>query len=194
MWDMKIIAEPSKELFIEMLTRDVTLSSAIIDLVDNSVDGAKRISRDANYDGLWVKIAIDKESFRVEDNCGGFSYDLAKNHAFNFGHQKDYNQKVPGGVGNFGVGMKRTFFKLGREFFVESRTQNEHFTIHEDIEEWKKHNEWSFEFETLERDIEIENGDVAGTTVEVRKLRPNVSNAFAIASELDKLVLASALF
>jgi len=35
-----INVEPTKELFIYMLTRDVGLENAIIDLIDNSVDGA----------------------------------------------------------------------------------------------------------------------------------------------------------
>lgn len=42
---MRINASPTKELFIFMLTRDVQLSRAIIDLVDNCVDGANRLAR-----------------------------------------------------------------------------------------------------------------------------------------------------
>jgi hypothetical protein len=49
---MRIKASPSKEFFIHMLTRDVQLSRAIIDLVDNSVDGAKRLRGDGRFDGL----------------------------------------------------------------------------------------------------------------------------------------------
>jgi hypothetical protein len=36
-FDMTIQANPSKEFFVEMLTKDISLSECIMDLVDNSV-------------------------------------------------------------------------------------------------------------------------------------------------------------
>ena len=39
----KFNADPTKDFFIHMLTRDIPLERAIIDLVDNSVDGAKNV-------------------------------------------------------------------------------------------------------------------------------------------------------
>jgi hypothetical protein len=51
-----INAEPTKDLFIDMLVRDIPLISAIIDLVDNSVDGAIRLQDDENYENFWIKI------------------------------------------------------------------------------------------------------------------------------------------
>ena len=44
-----INASPTKEFFVEMLTKDVSLSLAILDLVDNSVDGALRMRGDQNF-------------------------------------------------------------------------------------------------------------------------------------------------
>jgi hypothetical protein len=40
-----ISAEPTKSFFVDMLTRDIALEQAILDLVDNSVDGAKAADR-----------------------------------------------------------------------------------------------------------------------------------------------------
>ena len=34
-----------------MITRDISIEDAIMDLIDNSIDGAIRINKD-NYDGL----------------------------------------------------------------------------------------------------------------------------------------------
>lgn len=35
-------ADPAKAFFIDMLTRDISLEDAILDLLDNCVDGALR--------------------------------------------------------------------------------------------------------------------------------------------------------
>ena len=37
-----IHADPSKEFFIDMLTRDISLSECVLDLLDNSVHGLIR--------------------------------------------------------------------------------------------------------------------------------------------------------
>lgn len=47
-----IDASPTKDLFITMLVKDIDLIDAIVDLVDNCVDGARRIRRNNNYEDL----------------------------------------------------------------------------------------------------------------------------------------------
>lgn len=37
----KVNANPTKEFFISMLTRDIDIRAAILELIDNSIDGAK---------------------------------------------------------------------------------------------------------------------------------------------------------
>ena len=59
-------ANPTKELFIYMLTRDLSLRDAIGDLLDNCVDGALRLHSDKNYKGLFVNIEFDHSSFSVQ--------------------------------------------------------------------------------------------------------------------------------
>ena len=54
-------ANPTKDFFIQMLTKDIKLERAIIDLIDNSIDGAKNLRGDNNYEGLWVKINVSKD-------------------------------------------------------------------------------------------------------------------------------------
>ena len=39
----KVNANPTKEFFISMLTRDIDIRAAILELIDNSIDGAKRM-------------------------------------------------------------------------------------------------------------------------------------------------------
>ena len=38
-------ASPAKSLFVSMLTRDLTLEDAILDLLDNCVDGILRLGK-----------------------------------------------------------------------------------------------------------------------------------------------------
>ena len=39
-----IEGSPTKQFFIDMITRDISIEDAIIDLLDNSIDGANRMA------------------------------------------------------------------------------------------------------------------------------------------------------
>lgn len=123
-----IDASPTKDFFILMLVRDIELMDAIADLVDNCVDGARRTRPRGDYDGLWVRVETTAESFRIADNCGGIAVDLARNYAFRFGRPAGMPQ-TKHSVGQFGIGMKRALFKLGRKFTVDSTTTMSHFKV-----------------------------------------------------------------
>src|SRR4028119_2104506 len=109
-----IHAEPTKDLFIYMLVRDIPLIRAIIDLVDNSVDGATHLQSNENYKDFWIKISFNKEYFKIEDNCGGITVNEAEEYAFKFGRDNDA-QVTPKSIGRFGIGMKRAFFKMEKK-------------------------------------------------------------------------------
>ena len=135
--DRTVHAEPTKEFFIEMLVRDIALTRAIIDLVDNSVDGARRKRPKGQYGGLWIEITANEREFEAKDNCGGIPLETARRYAFRFG-RPDGMKATPHSVGQFGVGMKRALFKLGARFRVVSSTANEQFEIDQDVEEWRR--------------------------------------------------------
>ncbi|MEL6260324.1 MAG: hypothetical protein AAFR12_04585 [Cyanobacteria bacterium J06626_6] len=42
-----INAAPTKTFFVDMLTRDIDLKDAILDLLDNCIDGIQRVTREA---------------------------------------------------------------------------------------------------------------------------------------------------
>lgn len=183
--NLEIDARPTKDLFIDMLVKDIPLIRAIIDLVDNSVDGALRIGG-TDYDGLWVRVICEKNLFKISDNCGGMSVDLARNYAFRFG-RPDGMKKLPHSVGQFGVGMKRALFKLGSNFKVESLTKNSRFVVEEDVKKWKEDKEtWHFNFKELEEDIKVPK-DNQGTTIIVQPLDADVSTQFALQNFQKKL-------
>ena len=80
-------ALPAKEFFISMLTRDISLGDCILDLLDNSVDGARRSSPDADpnrLSGFYVHLRLDSQEFEIEDNCGGIPLADAREYAFQF--------------------------------------------------------------------------------------------------------------
>ncbi|HKP36379.1 MAG TPA: ATP-binding protein [Pyrinomonadaceae bacterium] len=172
-------AEPTKELLIQSLVKDIPLSRAIIDLVDNSVDGARAIRGTKRYSGLFVHLRISNDAFEIEDNCGGMSVEVAREYAFRFGRPTNMPRRLntPHSVGQFGVGMKRAIFKLGRVFYVESRTKNSYFIVKENVDDWKTRKDadgnelWNFRFTppVVEGDPQPPN-ERRGTTIKVTKL------------------------
>ena len=180
--DTTVDAGAEKRFFIEMLTKDIELLPAIVDLVDNSVDGARGLHPDGNLSGQWVKIEFGDDSFTISDNSGGISVDIARHYAFRFGRSKDFTG-VKRSVGQFGVGMKRAIFKIGQAFAVQSAfrgspgaNDGSRFDLSVDVEEWAQQDEWTFQFGSVEESIALDADEVAGTLISVTKLHPSVQD------------------
>jgi hypothetical protein len=172
-------AEPTKEFFIQMLTKDIKLERAIIDLIDNSIDGAKKKRVNEDFNGLWIKINIEKDSFSIKDNCGGFSLEIAKNYAFMFGRPEGNANEIKHSVGRFGVGMKRALFKIGSRFEVESKCESDHFQIEVDVEKWRTESkDWSFGFNMIDKNTD-DLGNEDGVFIKVQNLNNDVLEEFA---------------
>lgn len=125
-------ASPTKQFFVSMLTRDISLADAILDLVDNCLDGAMRIadSGKVDYAKHFVRIDLSKDHFSIEDNCGGIPRDVAKNYAFKMGREPDDDRDSDTEtIGMYGVGMKRAIFKMGREALVRTRHDKDTFEV-----------------------------------------------------------------
>lgn len=171
---------PTRALFVEMLTRDIHLDRAVLDLVDNSVDGAKRLrpGDEADYDGLEIRIILDGNRFSIWDNCGGIGIDIAKRYAFRFGRAKGMTA-TPGSVGQFGVGMKRALFKFGHHFSVVSTTVEDRFSLSVDVDAWEQEEgPWRFTFEESQSGLAIPV-DETGTEIVVTPLRHDASAQFS---------------
>lgn len=177
-----IKASPSKRFFIEMLTKDISIQKAIFDLVDNSIDAATSNSLDLKE--RVINIEIKEDLFTIHDNCGGIKKDIAINYAFNFGRPDQRTIKDVESIGRFGVGMKRCIFKLGNYFKIITNDGSETFIIEQDINEWKKSNEWEFEFRNSSSSNEI---NMFETKVEIKNLNPNISKSINIENFIDDL-------
>ncbi len=164
-----------------MLIRDIELIPAIIDLVDNSADGAKRLRKkpkDDRYAGLFVNVEVSPDRFVIEDNCGGMDVKLAREYAFKFGRAEDAKGPI-GEVGQFGIGMKRSLFKMGEKFTVASAAAKTRFTLPVKVPKWtaEKTTDWSFRFSEVEEDIKVPKGE-RGTKIVVEDLHEFVREDF----------------
>jgi len=177
-------ASPTKDFFIDMLTRDIGLEHAIIDLIDNSIDGALTLRPNEDFKGLWIKITINENEFKIEDNCGGFSLVTAQKYAFKFGRPST-RPDVDHSVGRFGVGMKRALFKMGNHFIVESRHTIDHFSVEVDVKKWSANDQTNWNFEYLDGGnlLTAENG----TCIIVDQLHNSIKSQFRISSYLNYL-------
>lgn len=184
-----INAQPTKDLFISMLTKDLPLEDAISDLVDNSVDGARRIHNNQDYKDQWVRIEAMENHFKIDDNCGGITVDDARKYAFRFGRAEDMPQ-TPGSIGRFGIGMKRALFKLGNNFRVVSTTKNSKFVVEVDVNEWKEkeEEEWQFVFRELEEGLKDVPTTRRGTSITVTSLDKSVSQSFGNTFFVNRLI------
>lgn len=182
-----IDGNPTKKFFIEMITRDISIEDAIIDLLDNSIDGANNVNPD-DYSGLEIELNVNSEEFSIKDNCGGFSLETAQKYAFRFG-RPDEAPKVNNTVGRFGIGMKRSLFKIGKNFIVESESAKDHFKVEVNVDEWSKRkqtviidgnietiiDDWSFNYQI------IDNNSLGykGTIIRVSNLNSEVKDLFS---------------
>jgi hypothetical protein len=193
----RIPANPARRFFVAMLVKDIELVPAILDLVDNSIDGAKRIRppldgddpgllgvqpdggegdvEPMRFDDLFVNIVVDGERFEIEDNCGGMSLEAARSYAFRFGRPETVQGPL-GEVGQFGVGMKRALFKLGSHFEITSMSPTDMFTLPVDVPSWMSDPspEWSFELSNFQEGLEHDLGET-GTTIEVTELHDTIA-------------------
>lgn len=179
--DRRVVhAEPTKDFFIRMITRDITLQDCIFDLLDNCLDGAAREIRHNNdtprearrYSGYEARIVLGPDLFEIKDNCGGITLTDAIDYAFHFGRRTDAPPDSDHSIGLYGIGMKRAVFKIGKEISVESHTIDDHFAVRIDVDKWAKSSDWDFGLEQLT------NSEEHGTTIRVRRLNPGIAEEF----------------
>ena len=170
-------ASPTKQFFVLMLTRDISLADAILDLLDNCLDGARRLAKDGavDYAKHFVKIEIAEDHFLIVDNCGGIPREVAKDYAFKMGREPDDNRDSDAEtIGMYGVGMKRAIFKMGRNAWVRTRHGDDTFEVPITLQ-WLEAKNW----DPLPINESSEQLDESGTTIYVGDLYEGVSRHFA---------------
>lgn len=182
----RVKAGATKELFIYMLVRDLVLRDAIGDLVDNSVDAVRRVVNTSaeepsefaltsdKYKGYYLTLTFDGSQFVIEDNCGGMEAETAREYAFRFGRDPSA-PPTPGSIGQFGIGMKRALFKLGRHFHITSKAANSSFELTIDVDKWLESPDWDFRFDDYSERPTLQ-AEARGMRIVVTRLNPDVSD------------------
>jgi hypothetical protein len=176
-----------------MITKDIAVEDCILDLLDNSIDGAHRTidASTEGYDaekplkGFGAELTLTENEFQIKDNCGGMTVIEAKDYAFRFGrHRSPADAETSDDlIGLYGIGMKRAIFKMGTLAVVRSSTSEEAFRVDIDVLNWIDTPErrtpgggWSFPLRRL--DV----WEPAGTEVTINGLYGLVQAQFADAS------------
>lgn len=180
---------PTKDFFISMITRDISLTDAIIELIDNCIDGVKRQGKE-DFDNYTIDIELNSNFFSIKDNCGGIDINIAREYAFKFGRPKEANKDENRAetTGTFGIGMKRALFKMGSHFFIESTALNSWFKLEIDVPVWASDDDnWDFEFTDYKEGIENKEPD-CGTYIKVTNLYPSISNSFSYNPYINEVI------
>lgn len=133
---------PTKSFLLKTLVKDIDLTDAILDLIDNSIDS--HIEKDL-ADKRDVKLTLSKNTFTIEDNCGGIMKDRIYDDVFRFGKKSEDNRET---IGVFGVGLKRSIFKMGNDIYLESDDGDRFFTVHIDEEWMNDDNNWNLSIQS----------------------------------------------
>jgi len=173
-----VSAHPVKSFFVYMLTRDIGLQDAILDLLDNCVDGVQRsetrkhLDKPRPYAGYWARIVLSEKEFRIEDNCGGIPWGL-HDYAFRLGRVKQDIDKGRRMIGTYGIGMKRAIFKMGSDCIIRTHAKDASYRLRFSPEWMSDESKWDIGAE------EIAPAAERGTSVLVRGLYPAVSQRFS---------------
>ncbi len=183
---------PVKSFFVNMLTRDIPLFDAILDLLDNCVDGIIR-SRldhvgDHPYKDFYAHIEFNEGSFTISDNCGGIPSNLIE-YAFRLGRPAERVEDSPGSVGVYGIGMKRAIFKMGRECLISTQNPDKAFEVSISPEWIGENANWHIPLAEKDRVA----GKPNGTVVYISELYDNIGAQFgadkeAFTEELERLI------
>lgn len=137
-------ASAEKRLFIALLTRDIPLVAAFLDLIDNSVNSAvepwsDRLTTADDYLGIMqdervtpsvdIFLSVSSDVVSIRDNASGISADDAAKHVFKFGRGFDETHEHDR-LSVYGIGLKRAMFKLGSDIEMFSDHVEGGFHMH----------------------------------------------------------------
>jgi hypothetical protein len=179
---------PTKRFFVSMLTRDIELKDAILDLIDNCVDGAmrqqrKKLAQAAPFKGFKANLLVSSNRFELADNCGGIPDDYI-NDAFSLGRPNIKKDGDLPTIGMYGIGMKRAIFKITDAASVESNSKESFFRVEYDSS-WldPENDDW---------DLPLTKGPsrrqrLFGVTIAALKVKPDIAKQFRNDSFMNNL-------
>jgi len=171
-----IDASPVKDFFVSMLTRDITLTEAILDLLDNCIDGIHRtkgrLSGNKPYMGKKAILEINNEQFLIHDNCGGIPWNMHE-YAFRMGKSKISDSKKTGMVGVYGIGMKRAIFKIGKNCLISTQNNSASYEVAITPDWIDDESNWFLKVDKAKKSMKED-----GTTILISSFNDNISPLF----------------
>lgn len=197
-------ARPSKRLFISLITRDITLEDAILDLIDNSINSLiidsgvallklfdEIVGGEFQFEQAKrkyeINIKISSECVEVIDNCGGIKIEHGKNSVFRLGRPAYSKSKDTLSV--YGIGLKRALFKIGNQVSITSNFGDGGFLVGFNVKEWgeKKlsngEDDWTLPFEEKPKPTPISYQ----TNINIHDLNTDIKERMKHPNFLDSL-------
>lgn len=158
---IKADASPEKRLFISLITRDIPLVAAFLDLIDNSINAAvepysDRLATADDYQKLFqdesvtpavdISLTVKSDMVEIKDTAPGISAEVAKDHVFKFGRASG-EAHADDRLSVYGIGLKRAMFKMGNSITIRSEHASGGFDLKLNVAEWAKDTAqpWSFD-------------------------------------------------
>jgi len=162
---------PTKKLFIEVLTRDISIRDCIFDLLDNSVDSYTR----RNLKGTrQIQVSFNADSFSIRDNCGGISKKELLDEVFRLGVVDTGVQART--IGIYGIGLKRSIFKIGRDIILETDDGDDYCKLVIDDDWIKDEDNWTIPLR--ETSASRLNGNKPYTRIHITKIIDEAKDLF----------------
>lgn len=155
---------PDKSIYHKIGEANYSISDALAELVDNSIDAA-------NDDGVEIYIVLDKkaEKIVIEDNGKGMDKEKASK-SLVLAHSKKEDA-----LGEFGLGLKSACTSLGKVFSIVSTPSEseERYTLGYDRDKFLISNDWSHYPITISKAPKNEHG----TKIEISNLKIKLYDA-----------------
>lgn len=109
-----------RSFIYDILAADISISDALLDLIDNSIDACRRDIQRKNggkleelpesYENYEIELKLGIDQVQIKDNCHGIDEHILSRKAFSVGVKdiQDFS------IGIYGVGLPRAFWKLGK--------------------------------------------------------------------------------
>jgi hypothetical protein len=153
-------ANPEKRLFVRLLTRDISLTDAILDLIDNSINAAlhplaghlktaddyERFLADTKRTpSVDIDLTVGSARILIRDTAPGISAKAAETDVFLFGRADGGHEDDRLSV--YGIGLKRAMFKCGNRIEMVSDHKDGGFELKLNVRTWerKPQDRWGFD-------------------------------------------------
>jgi len=181
-------ASPEKRLFISLITRDISLADAIIDLLDNSVNAAMRpihnafssasdfhkiFAKHSTRPNVTIHVTFDAHRVIVKDDAAGIDFETAKHEVFRFGHSDGPESRDRLSV--YGIGMKRALFKIGKQISMFSDHRAGGFGLALNVPKWARDTTLPWTIPISKRERRLANQST-GTTITISEIHPDIKD------------------